>query len=76
MQIPVIFGIFLNSYYDVKFNVLGTMYAAAGVLVTSVYQIVRSFAGYACGVPYIQCSIAAIFTGKEEGEGGGSCISS
>lgn len=40
-QIPVILGIFLNSYYDVRFNVLGTVYAAVGVLVTSVYQIVR-----------------------------------
>lgn len=37
--IPVILGIFLNSYYDVRFNVLGTVYAAVGVLVTSVYQI-------------------------------------
>ncbi|CAI8002419.1 Solute carrier family 35 member E3, partial [Geodia barretti] len=38
-QIPVIFGIFLNSYYDVHFNFLGTLFAGLGVLVTSTYQI-------------------------------------
>lgn len=37
--IPVLFGIFLNSYYDVHFNILGSVYAALGVLVTSLYQI-------------------------------------
>ena len=42
-QIPVIFGIFLNSYYDVHFNFLGTLFAGLGVLVTSTYQIVRVF---------------------------------
>ena len=41
IQIPVILGIFLNSYYDVHFNVLGMVYATMGVLVTAVYQIVR-----------------------------------
>lgn len=41
VQIPVIFGIFLNSYYDVHFNVLGMVYATMGVLVTAIYQIVR-----------------------------------
>lgn len=41
IQIPVIFGIFLNSYYDVHFNVLGMVYATVGVLVTAIYQIVR-----------------------------------
>lgn len=40
LQIPVILGIFLNSYYDVHFNVLGTVFAGLGVLVTSIYQIV------------------------------------
>ena len=37
----MIFGIFLNSYYDVHFNFLGTLFACLGVLVTSMYQIVR-----------------------------------
>ena len=40
LQIPVIVGVFLNSYYDVGFNVLGTIYATLGVIVTSLYQIV------------------------------------
>lgn len=31
----------LNSYYDVRFNLLGTLFAALGVLVTSLYQVVR-----------------------------------
>jgi len=38
--IPIILGVFLNSYYDVKFNWLGTIYASVGVIVTSVYQVV------------------------------------
>lgn len=33
-------GVFLNSYYDIKFNIVGTIFAALGVLVTSVYQVV------------------------------------
>ena len=36
----MILGVFLNSYYDVHFNVLGTIFAILGVLVTSLYQIV------------------------------------
>ena len=39
-QIPVVLGVFLNSCYDVHFNVLGTVFAILGVLVTSIYQIV------------------------------------
>ena len=40
LQIPIILGVFLNSYYDVKFNWLGTIYASLGVIVTSLYQVV------------------------------------
>ena len=40
LQIPVILGIFFNSCYDVHFNILGTAYAAVGVVITSIYQIV------------------------------------
>jgi len=29
----------MNSYYDIKFNFLGTFFAIAGVLVTAMYQI-------------------------------------
>ena len=39
-QVPITLGVFLNSYYDVKFNVLGTVFATLGVLVTSLYQVV------------------------------------
>ena len=39
-QIPVVLGVFLNSCYDVHFNVLGSVFAILGVLVTSIYQIV------------------------------------
>ncbi|MBV96047.1 Solute carrier family 35 member E3, partial [Eschrichtius robustus] len=38
--IPITVGVILNSYYDVKFNFLGTVFAALGVLVTSLYQVV------------------------------------
>ncbi|XP_006006636.1 solute carrier family 35 member E3 [Latimeria chalumnae] len=37
--IPITLGVILNSYYDVKFNVLGITFAALGVLVTSLYQV-------------------------------------
>ncbi|XP_071960300.1 solute carrier family 35 member E3-like isoform X2 [Antedon mediterranea] len=37
--IPITVGVILNSYYDVKFNVTGTVYATLGVLVTSLYQV-------------------------------------
>lgn len=33
----------MNFYYDIQFNVLGTVYATLGVVVTSVYQVVGSF---------------------------------
>ncbi|XP_065066747.1 solute carrier family 35 member E3-like [Rhopilema esculentum] len=37
--IPITLGVFLNSYYDVKFNLIGTVFAGTGVLVTSLYQV-------------------------------------
>lgn len=37
--VPITVGVFLNSAYDVKFNVLGTVYACIGVIVTSFYQV-------------------------------------
>ncbi|XP_045166325.1 solute carrier family 35 member E3-like isoform X2 [Mercenaria mercenaria] len=37
--VPIAVGVFLNSYYDVKFNVLGITFASIGVIVTSLYQV-------------------------------------
>ncbi|XP_060695771.1 solute carrier family 35 member E3 isoform X1 [Hemiscyllium ocellatum] len=37
--IPITLGVFLNSYFDVKFNFLGILFATLGVLVTSIYQV-------------------------------------
>ena len=37
--IPITLGIILNSYYDVKFNFLVTVFAALGILVTTLYQV-------------------------------------
>lgn len=37
--IPLSLGVVLNSCYDIKFNGLGTAYASAGVVVTSLYQV-------------------------------------
>ncbi|MBN3313562.1 S35E3 protein, partial [Atractosteus spatula] len=37
--IPITLGVILNSYYDVRFNVLGMVFATLGVLVTSLYQV-------------------------------------
>jgi hypothetical protein len=33
----------MNFYYDIQFNILGTVYATLGVVVTSLYQVVSSF---------------------------------
>ncbi|WAR25439.1 S35E3-like protein [Mya arenaria] len=37
--IPIAFGVFLNSMFDIKFNVIGITFASIGVLVTSLYQV-------------------------------------
>lgn len=37
--IPITLGVILNSYYDVKFNLLGIIFASLGVFVTSLYQV-------------------------------------
>ncbi|XP_064633383.1 solute carrier family 35 member E3-like [Lineus longissimus] len=37
--IPITIGVLLNSYFDIRFSVLGTVYATLGVLVTSLYQV-------------------------------------
>ena len=39
--VPIVIGVFINFYYDLQFNVAGTVYATLGVLVTSLYQVVR-----------------------------------
>ncbi|XP_076236571.1 solute carrier family 35 member E3-like [Calliopsis andreniformis] len=37
--IPIILGVIINFYYDIQFNVIGTLYATLGVVVTSLYQV-------------------------------------
>lgn len=37
--IPITLGVVINFYYDIQFNILGTVYAILGVLVTSLYQV-------------------------------------
>jgi len=39
--IPITLGVMINFYYDIQFNIIGTIYATLGVLVTSLYQVVR-----------------------------------
>ena len=39
-QVPICFGVFMNSYFDLKFNIVGIVYASAGVIVTALYQVV------------------------------------
>ena len=39
-QFPIALGVFLNSCYDVKFNIIGIVFASIGVFVTSLYQVV------------------------------------
>lgn len=38
--IPITLGVVINFYYDIQFNIVGTIYATLGVLVTSLYQVV------------------------------------
>ncbi|EEB14745.1 GDP-mannose transporter, putative [Pediculus humanus corporis] len=40
--IPIIVGVVMNFYYDIKFNYIGTLCATLGVLITSSYQILVS----------------------------------
>lgn len=40
--VPITVGVFINFYYDLQFSVLGTLYAALGVVVTSFYQVLVS----------------------------------
>ena len=40
LQVPVLLGVTVNFIYDVHFNLIGTLFAVSGVLVTSMYQIV------------------------------------
>lgn len=40
--VPIIVGVCLNTYADVKFSLLGTVYALVAVMVTSVYQVMVS----------------------------------
>ncbi|CAH1783717.1 unnamed protein product [Owenia fusiformis] len=37
--IPISIGVFLNSYYDIKFSAIGITFATVGVIVTSLYQV-------------------------------------
>ena len=41
--IPIIVGVVMNFYYDIKFNYIGTLCATLGVLITSSCQIVCLF---------------------------------
>lgn len=52
-QVPITLGVFLNSYYDVKFNALGMVFATLGVLVTSLYQVVGNSLGRGQGVKVV-----------------------
>ncbi|XP_063988969.1 solute carrier family 35 member E3-like isoform X2 [Diachasmimorpha longicaudata] len=37
--IPIALGVIINFYYDLQFNIRGTIYAGLGVIVTSLYQV-------------------------------------
>ncbi|EFN88536.1 solute carrier family 35 member E3 [Harpegnathos saltator] len=37
--IPITLGVIINFYYDIQFNIIGTVYATLGVFVTSLYQV-------------------------------------
>lgn len=37
--VPICVGVFLNSYFDIKFNIIGIIFASCGVFVTALYQV-------------------------------------
>ena len=41
-QVPICVGVIMNFMYDIKLNLLGTVYATLGVITTSFYQVVSS----------------------------------
>ena len=63
--IPIILGALINFYYDIKFNVIGTIYATMGVFVTSLYQVMvnikqREFQLDPMQLLYYQAPLSAI----------------
>ena len=52
----------MNFYYDIKFSVLGTIYATLGVVVTSLYQVVSI--GYFLTIRYLRTFITYMFKEK------------
>ena len=61
-QIPITLGVFINSYYDIKFTVLGTVYALVGVMVTSWYQVVSVLClNWQCVICNFACIVTFFF---------------
>ncbi|XP_054016596.1 solute carrier family 35 member E3-like [Hylaeus anthracinus] len=63
--IPIILGVVINFYYDIQFNIIGTIYATLGVLVTSLYQVMvnikqREFQMDPMQLLYYQAPLSAI----------------
>ncbi|CAK9826763.1 Solute carrier family 35 member E3 [Anthophora retusa] len=63
--IPIILGVVINFYYDIQFNVIGTIYATMGVLVTSLYQVMinrkqRDFQMDPMQLLYYQAPLSAV----------------
>ncbi len=47
-QVPITLGVLLNSFYDLKFSLSGSVYATVGFLVTSLYQVVCMLETHIC----------------------------
>lgn len=63
--IPITLGVIINFYYDIQFNVTGTVYATTGVIVTSLYQVMvnrkqREFQMDPMQLLYYQAPLSAI----------------
>lgn len=66
--VPITLGVLLNSYFDLQFSILGICYAAAGVLVTSLYQVwiaekQKEFGVNSMQLLYYQAPLSAIGVG-------------
>ncbi|XP_043602204.1 solute carrier family 35 member E3-like isoform X1 [Bombus pyrosoma] len=63
--IPIILGVVINFCYDIKFNIIGTVYATMGVFVTSLYQVMvnikqREFQMDPMQLLYYQAPLSAV----------------
>jgi len=67
-MLPILLGVILCFYYDIHFNVMGTVFAMLGVVITSLYQVLvnskqSELQLNAMQLLYYQAPMSAVFLG-------------